>query len=565
MSKNRDLIYDMSDSPETEDFEQLDSEPLQLGGVGEDAPAANDRQVTTPGDVHVAPQMPTPIDGTLRQFALRVPDVIDACSGIMVFGKRIKSLVFSTDLSIIRNVNADAVFAVYPFTPQPIITQALLMASDLPVFVGVGGGLTTGKRVVNLAMYAEMQGATGVVVNAPTPGRILNRIRSSVDVPVVVTVANSDTNYRHRIEDGAAILNVAAGAQTPEIVAEIRERFPDYPIIATGGADEQSIRATIRAGANAIVWTPPSSAELFRDVMKNYREGKPHPRGRISFAFSFCYPACYPRARGAATHPAGCAAAPLLRFLIPVLQCREHDTCLLARHALARTEAAVGHAADHAGALQRLHGGQGIGCDVTGVRERDGRDIRAQPDAEALGVTIDHDGHILPRDVGIGRKRGVRDAMDDAVFGCPADIGRIPRICGHIGEFSRLVRGHVRTLQPGEHGHKLRARHVFGGGEGRRRHAGDDARVIELPDVRIAPAALGYIREREGCFTRLHGAVSAVDIVHQVQIEQVRLHDALVGDAADKLHMVGARDGHDVPDAGTEGDIGIAVIVDPAL
>ena len=47
MSKNRDLIYDMADAPETEDFEQLDSEPLQLGGVGEDAPAANDRQVTT--------------------------------------------------------------------------------------------------------------------------------------------------------------------------------------------------------------------------------------------------------------------------------------------------------------------------------------------------------------------------------------------------------------------------------------------------------------------------------------------------------------------------------------
>ena len=102
-------------------------------------------------------------------------------------------------------------------------------------------------------------------------------IRSSVDVPVVVTVANADTNYRHRIEDGAAILNVAAGAQTPEIVAEIRERFPDYPILATGGADDESIRATIRAGANAIIWTPPTSGELFRDVMKNYREGKPHP------------------------------------------------------------------------------------------------------------------------------------------------------------------------------------------------------------------------------------------------------------------------------------------------
>ena len=32
MSKNRDLIYDMTEAPETEDFEQLDSEPLQLGG-----------------------------------------------------------------------------------------------------------------------------------------------------------------------------------------------------------------------------------------------------------------------------------------------------------------------------------------------------------------------------------------------------------------------------------------------------------------------------------------------------------------------------------------------------
>ena len=252
MSKDRDLIFDMTEAPEVLTYPAADNEPLQLGGVGDDASAAADRQVTTPGDVHGAPQMPTPIDGTLRQFALRVPSVIDECSGIMVFGKRIKSLVFSTDLAIIRNVNADAVFAVYPFTPQPVITQALLMASDLPVFVGV-------------------------VVNAPTPGRILNRIRSSVDVPVVVTVANSDTNYRHRIEDGAAILNVAAGAQTPEIVAEIRERFPDYPIIATGGADEDSIRATIRAGANAIIWTPPTNGELFRDVMKNYREGKPHP------------------------------------------------------------------------------------------------------------------------------------------------------------------------------------------------------------------------------------------------------------------------------------------------
>lgn len=277
MSKNRDLIYDMAEAPETEDFEQLDSEPLQLGGVGEDAPAANDRQVTTPGDVHVAPQMPTPIDGTLRQFALRVPDVIDACSGIMVFGKRIKSLVFSTDLSIIRNVNADAVFAVYPFTPQPIITQALLLAADIPVFAGVGGGLTQGQRVVNLAMFAEMQGATGVVVNAPTANAVVQHVAETIDIPVVVTVARADTDFEARLQAGANIFNVSAAAETPAIVRSIRERYPDVPIIATGGPTDESILETIQAGANAITWTPPSNGEIFRDIMAAYRDNKPHP------------------------------------------------------------------------------------------------------------------------------------------------------------------------------------------------------------------------------------------------------------------------------------------------
>lgn len=38
MSKNRDLIYDMAEAPEPEDFEQLDSEPLQLGGVAKMRP-----------------------------------------------------------------------------------------------------------------------------------------------------------------------------------------------------------------------------------------------------------------------------------------------------------------------------------------------------------------------------------------------------------------------------------------------------------------------------------------------------------------------------------------------
>ena len=95
-------------------------------------------------------QRPKAIDGILRKSFLRVPEVIRECSGINIFGKRIKSLVFSTDLAIIKNVNADAVMAVYPFTPQPIITQSIIMASDIPVFAGVGGGLTQGMRAVLL-------------------------------------------------------------------------------------------------------------------------------------------------------------------------------------------------------------------------------------------------------------------------------------------------------------------------------------------------------------------------------------------------------------------------------
>ena len=206
-----------------------------------------------------------------------IVEAMAQCSGIMVFGKRIKSLVFSTDLSIIKNVNADAIIAVYPFTPQPIITQALLLAADIPVFAGVGGGLTQGQRVVNLAMFAEMQGATGVVLNAPTASAVVSHVAETIDIPVVLTVARADTDFDERIKAGADIFNVSAAAETPAVVRRIREQHPDVPIIATGGPTDESILETIQAGANAITWTPPSNGEIFRDIMAAYRENKPHP------------------------------------------------------------------------------------------------------------------------------------------------------------------------------------------------------------------------------------------------------------------------------------------------
>ena len=216
------------------------------------------------------------IKGYLRDFRIDVPEVIYECRGLKIFGRRIKSIVFSTDVSIIRNCNADAVIAVYPFTPQPVITQAVMMAADCPVFVGVGGGLTKGERVINLARHAEYQGATGVVLNAPTSNDTIREVAKTVDLPIVVTVVKED-DIQARLDAGVQIFNVSAAAKTPELVAKIRSECPDVPIMATGGPNDDTIKATIEAGADAITWTPPTNGEVFRDIMEAYRKGEPHP------------------------------------------------------------------------------------------------------------------------------------------------------------------------------------------------------------------------------------------------------------------------------------------------
>lgn len=211
------------------------------------------------------------VKGTLRSHMIELPKIISNATGIRVFGKRLKSFVFSTDVAVIKNTNADAVIAVYPFTPQPVITAAIILAADVPVFCGIGGGLTMGKRVVNLALDAEFKGAMGVVVNSPTPNDIVREIRETIDIPIVVTVVSEYEDVQARIDAGATILNVSGAKRTPYIVKSIRDKFPDIPIIATGGNTEESIMETIDAGANAITYTPPTPGEIFSDTMKKYR------------------------------------------------------------------------------------------------------------------------------------------------------------------------------------------------------------------------------------------------------------------------------------------------------
>lgn len=212
------------------------------------------------------------ITGNLRSYMLKVPECIRQASGIEVLGRKIKSLAFTTDIAIIENINADAIWAVYPFTPQPTITHAIMTCSDVPVFCGVGGGVTNGQRSTNLALHAEFQGAIGVVLNAPTANESISMMKQTIDIPVAITVVSAKMDkIEDRLAAGADILSVAAGSHTAAVVREIRKYYSNIPIIATGGYTDDSILETIEAGANSIIFNPPSTLEIFRSRMSMYR------------------------------------------------------------------------------------------------------------------------------------------------------------------------------------------------------------------------------------------------------------------------------------------------------
>ena len=101
---------------------------------------------------------------------------------------------------------------------------------------------------------------------------MIEEMNKTIDIPIIATVVTSGDNYKAKIEAGARVLNVSGGANTVKIVKQIRSELGrEFPIIATGGPTDETILETIEAGANAITYTPPSSAEIFTQVMKKYR------------------------------------------------------------------------------------------------------------------------------------------------------------------------------------------------------------------------------------------------------------------------------------------------------
>lgn len=212
------------------------------------------------------------IETELRRRQVSVPEVTYRASGINFMGKRIKSLMFTNDIPVVVNNNAQAIMSVYPFTPQLKIISAIIEVASVPVFVGIGGGTTSGLRSVNIGLQAELLGATGVVVNAPMSNENIELISKTLDIAVIATVITKYDDIKGKVNAGARVLNIAGGKKTAELVKYTRKIVgEEFPIIATGGHTDEHILETIDAGANAITYTPQSSSEIFSEVMDNYR------------------------------------------------------------------------------------------------------------------------------------------------------------------------------------------------------------------------------------------------------------------------------------------------------
>ena len=126
--------------------------------------------------------------------------------------------------------------------------------------------------MVHLALQAELLGAYGVVVNAPVDNKDLKAIADVIDIPVLATVVSEYDDIEGKVKAGAQILNISGGKDTADLVRLARKILgEEFPIIATGGKTDEMIEETIDAGANAITFTPPTSAEIFRTVMEEYR------------------------------------------------------------------------------------------------------------------------------------------------------------------------------------------------------------------------------------------------------------------------------------------------------
>lgn len=204
--------------------------------------------------------------------ALQYPkSLIKNCQGLLLNNQIVKTLLFSTDMAIIENIEADAVLAVYPFSPSERIMKSIISFSNKPVICGVGGGLTKGKKSIEMALAAEQMGAAAVIVNQPFLNKDIEMIKRKITIPVISSVSTPEFSFQSRIDSGIDVFHITGGQNTTKIIELIKQLTPSFPIIATSGKTKESVQSSVASGANAIVLSPPTNSELFKSIMNKYR------------------------------------------------------------------------------------------------------------------------------------------------------------------------------------------------------------------------------------------------------------------------------------------------------
>lgn len=128
-------------------------------------------------------EVPT-LNSDFRKDIVYGPNVIQKSSGIDLFCKRIKKIIFTTDVAVIANCDADEVLAVYPWTHNTRILEASASVTPIPILARIGGELTKGLRSVTVDRFAEEMGVNGVVLNAPTTYETISIVRRGLVVPI---------------------------------------------------------------------------------------------------------------------------------------------------------------------------------------------------------------------------------------------------------------------------------------------------------------------------------------------------------------------------------------------
>ncbi len=212
-------------------------------------------------------------DYLLSAKKFEIPESINRCPGIRFEEQMIRSVLLSTDLSYIQNLNSDAIMVVNPFEKSNELNRVIIEFSKKPVICDVGGGFLQEEATIKYARGAFQAGAEGVVISKPTAPEIVRRIRDEIEGKLIYTVMFDGEPVAELVEAGIDIFNVSTGENTPGIVEKVRKELPEIPILASGGPYNSTIIETIEMGADAIVFNPPTATEILRSMFDKYRHG----------------------------------------------------------------------------------------------------------------------------------------------------------------------------------------------------------------------------------------------------------------------------------------------------